>query len=165
METVDTAAAVFALLGLPDDKGGATTSPFSARSVWKMCERAHRDYFSFDPQMVAAATEAVIYGTIANFLKYQWGPCCDGKNASAETPKYLVVGNSDHIKGLVEVCLKLEARCVRDSNHHSDLDHRPRHLLPSPPTRSPTAPLLMTPSTPTQLPTMPHQRHELTRPR
>jgi hypothetical protein len=84
METVDTAAAVFALLGLPDDKGDATSSPFSARSVWKMCERAHRDYFSFDPQMVAAATEAVIYGTIANFLRYQWGPCCDGKNASAE---------------------------------------------------------------------------------
>ena len=125
METVDTAAAVFALLGLPDDKGDATAPPYSARSVWKMCERAHRDYFSFDPQMVAAATEAVIYGTIANFLKYQWGPCCDGKNASAETPKFLVVGNSDHIKGLSEVCLKLEARCVRDSNHHSDLDAIP----------------------------------------
>ena len=36
-----------------------------------------------------------------------------------------MVGNSDHIKGLVEVCLKLEAHCVRDSNHHSDLDAIP----------------------------------------
>ena len=125
METADTAASVFALLGLPDDKGDATAPPFSARSVWKLCERAHRDYFSFDPEMVSAATEAVIYGTISHFLKYQWGPCCDGKNAAADTPKYLVVGNSDHINGLSEVCLKLEARCVRDSNHHSDLDAIP----------------------------------------
>ena len=125
METVEVAAAVFAMLGLPDDKGLGNSPPYSARSVWNICSRAHRDYFNFDPTMVAAATEAVIYGVMAHFFKYQWAPCVDGKNASSETPKFLVVGNSDHIKGLAEVCAKLEARSVKESNHHSDLDAIP----------------------------------------
>ena len=121
METVDVAVVVFGVLGLVDDAGDSTVPPFSPRSVWNLCSRAHRDYFAYDPAMVAAATEAVIYGVIADYLKYDWGPCVDGKNAAAIPPTHLVTGNCDYIKGLNELCEKLEARCIKDNNHHTDL--------------------------------------------
>ena len=107
METVDVAVVVFGVLGLVDDAGDSTVPPLYPRSVWNLCSRAHRDYFAYDPAMVAAAFEAVIYGVIADYLEYDWGACVDGKNAAAIPPTHLVTGNCDYIKDLNGLCEKL----------------------------------------------------------